>query len=58
MRYRRPLAGLVVVLLGCAVLGALGLNVEEKLAPLSLEVRSTGRARTWSGSCGGTRMRP
>lgn len=44
MRYRRPLAGLVVVLLSCAVLGVLGLDVEEKLAPLSLEVPGTTAA--------------
>jgi RND superfamily putative drug exporter len=44
VRYRRALAGLAVVLLGCAVLGALGLNVEEKLDPLSLEVPGTSAA--------------
>ena len=44
MRYRRPLAGFAVVLLGCAVLGVLGLGVEEKLAPLSLSVPGTAAA--------------
>lgn len=44
MRYRWPLAGLIVVLLGCAVLGVLGLNVEKKLAPLSLGVPGTAAA--------------
>jgi putative drug exporter of the RND superfamily len=44
VRYRRPLAGLAVVLLSCAVLGVLGLNVESKLAPLSLEVPGTSAA--------------
>jgi RND superfamily putative drug exporter len=33
--------GLVAVLLGCAVLGTLGLNVENKLDPLSFEVPGT-----------------
>jgi putative drug exporter of the RND superfamily len=41
---RRPLAGLVAVLLGCGVLGLLGLQVEEKLAPLSLTVPGTSAA--------------
>lgn len=41
MRHRRPLAGLVVVLLFCAVLGALGLGVEDRLDPFSLNVPGT-----------------
>ena len=41
MRYRRPLAGLAVVLFSCLALGILGLRVEDKLAPLSLEVPGT-----------------
>jgi RND superfamily putative drug exporter len=44
LKYRRPLAGLIVVLLSCAVLGMLGLQVEEKLAPLSLNVPGTSAA--------------
>src|SRR6476659_2895000 len=38
---RRPLVGLLVVLLSCLALGILGLGVEEKLQPLSLEVPGT-----------------
>jgi RND superfamily putative drug exporter len=41
VRHRRPLAGLVVVLLSCAVLGAFGLGVEDKLDPFSLSVPGT-----------------
>jgi RND superfamily putative drug exporter len=44
VRYRRPLAGLAVVLLSCVVLGVLGLGVEGKLAPLSLTVPGTSAA--------------
>jgi RND superfamily putative drug exporter len=44
VRYRRPLAGLVVVLLSCLLLGVLGLRVESKLAPLSLDVPGTSAA--------------
>ncbi len=44
MRYRRPLAGLAVVLLSCVVLGLLGLGVEGKLTPLSLTVPGTSAA--------------
>ncbi len=44
MTYRRPLAGLAVVLLCCGALGVLGLNVEDKLAPLSLQVPGTAAA--------------
>ncbi len=39
--HRRPLAGFVAVLLGCVALGAFGLHVEDKLAPLSLNVPGT-----------------
>ncbi|MBA3865675.1 MAG: MMPL family transporter, partial [Solirubrobacterales bacterium] len=42
--YRRPLAGLAIVLAACAVLGVLGLGVEGKLAPLSLSVPGTSAA--------------
>jgi RND superfamily putative drug exporter len=45
VRYRRPLAGLVLVLLSCLLLGVLGLRVEDKLAPLSLDVPGTSAAR-------------
>ncbi len=41
---RRLLGGLIAVLLGCAVLGAIGLSVEGKLAPLSLTVPGTAAA--------------
>jgi RND superfamily putative drug exporter len=41
VRYRRALAGLAAVLLSCAVLGIVGLQVEERLAPLSLDVPGT-----------------
>jgi putative drug exporter of the RND superfamily len=44
VRYRRPLAGLAVVLLACVVLGVLGLTVEGKLDPLSLKVSGTSAA--------------
>lgn len=37
----RPLAGLIVVLLACAVLGGIGLGVEDKLDPFSLNVPGT-----------------
>lgn len=40
-RRRRPLAGLVAVLTACAILGALGLTVEDKLDPFSLSVPGT-----------------
>jgi RND superfamily putative drug exporter len=42
--HRRPFAGLALVLLGCAVLGLLGLNVEGRLDPLSLRVPGTSAA--------------
>jgi RND superfamily putative drug exporter len=41
VRDRRPLAGLAVVGLLCAVLGLLGLGVEGKLQPLSLAIPGT-----------------
>jgi RND superfamily putative drug exporter len=44
VKRRWPLAGLIAVLLGCAVLGVLGLNVEDKLEPLTLEVPGTPAA--------------
>ncbi|HEX4304586.1 MAG TPA: MMPL family transporter [Solirubrobacterales bacterium] len=42
---RRSVVGLVVVLVCCVVLGVLGLNVESKLAPLSLSVPGTRAAQ-------------
>jgi RND superfamily putative drug exporter len=42
--HRRPLAGLAAALLVCAVLGILGLGVEGRLAPLSLQVPGTAAA--------------
>jgi putative drug exporter of the RND superfamily len=42
---RRSTAGLAVVIACCAVLGVLGLNVESKLAPLSLSVPGTEAAQ-------------
>jgi putative drug exporter of the RND superfamily len=41
---RWPLVGLAAVLLACAVLGVLGLGVEGKLSPLSLNVPGTAAA--------------
>jgi len=41
VRRRRPLAGLLAVLLSCLGLGILGFGVEEKLSPLSLEIPGT-----------------
>jgi RND superfamily putative drug exporter len=38
---RRPLAGLVAVLVSCGILGILGLGVEDKLDPFSLSVPGT-----------------
>lgn len=43
-KHRWPLAGLVAVLLGCVVLGVVGLDVEDKLEPLSLQVPGTAAA--------------
>jgi RND superfamily putative drug exporter len=44
VRSRWPLAGLVVALLACAILGGLGWHVEDKLTPLSLDVPGTSAA--------------
>jgi putative drug exporter of the RND superfamily len=44
VKRRRPLVGLVAVLLACLSLGAQGLGVEGRLAPLSLGVRATPAA--------------
>jgi RND superfamily putative drug exporter len=44
VKHRRPLAGLFAVLLTCATLGVLGLNVEDELEPLSLQVPGTAAA--------------
>ncbi|HYG97480.1 MAG TPA: MMPL family transporter [Solirubrobacterales bacterium] len=41
MKRGRALAGLVAVLLACFVLGVVGLQVEERLSPLSLDVPGT-----------------
>ncbi|MGV1048598.1 MAG: MMPL family transporter [Solirubrobacterales bacterium] len=41
MKNGRPLVGLAVVLLLCALLGVLGLHVEDRLDPLSLRVPGT-----------------
>jgi RND superfamily putative drug exporter len=42
---RPALAALIAVLLGCAVLGLVGLGVEDELDPLSLTIDGTGSAR-------------
>jgi putative drug exporter of the RND superfamily len=39
--HRRPLVGLLVVLLACLALGVCGLGVEDELEPLSLKVPGT-----------------
>jgi putative drug exporter of the RND superfamily len=44
VRYRWPLVGLFATMLGCLTLGIVGLGVEGKLAPLSLEVPGTSAA--------------
>ena len=44
VRYRGALAGLVAVLLGALVLGVVGLGVEDRLDPLSLEIEGTSPA--------------
>ena len=44
MNHRRPLAGLLVVLAACLVLGAVGFGVEDELEPLSLQVPGTSAA--------------
>ena len=41
MKHRRPLAGFFVVFLVGMVLGVIGLDVEDKLEPLSLKVPGT-----------------
>jgi putative drug exporter of the RND superfamily len=41
LKRRSALLGLVVVLLGCLGLGVAGLHVEDRLSPLSLEIRGT-----------------
>jgi RND superfamily putative drug exporter len=41
-------AGLAAVLLSCLVLGAIGLDVEERLSPLSLNVPGTSASRSES----------
>jgi RND superfamily putative drug exporter len=45
VKHRRPLAGLLVVLAACSLLGAIGLGVEDELQPLSLEVPGTSPAQ-------------
>lgn len=44
MKHGLPLAGLAAVLLLCALLGVLGLRVEDRLEPLSLSVPGTSAA--------------
>lgn len=44
MRDRRPLAALAAVLACCAVLGVVGIGVEDQLDPLSLSVSGTAAA--------------
>jgi RND superfamily putative drug exporter len=44
VKHRLPLAGLAGVLLLCALLGVLGLHVEDRLEPLSLNVPGTSAA--------------
>ncbi len=44
MKHRWPLVGLFSVLLACGALGLVGLRVEGKLAPLSLEIPGTSAA--------------
>jgi len=45
VRFRWALGAMVAVLLGCGVLGVVGLGVEDKLDPLSLEIDGTGSDR-------------
>ncbi len=45
MRHRAALAASVGVVLGCAALGVIGLGIEGKLNPLSLEVSGTDAAK-------------
>ncbi len=44
MRERRALVGLAAVLLCCAVLGVIGIGVEDRLDPLSLSIPGTAAA--------------
>ena len=44
MRVRPAVAAMLAVLLGCVVLGLVGLGVEDKLDPLSLTISGTGSA--------------
>jgi RND superfamily putative drug exporter len=45
VRVRPAVAALIAVLLGCAVLGVVGINVQDELDPLSLRISDTGSAR-------------
>ena len=45
VRVRPAIAAMVAVLIGCGVLGVVGLGVEDKLDPLSLTIDGTGSAR-------------
>ena len=45
MRVRPAIAAMIAVLIGCAVLGVVGLGVEDKLDPLSLTIDGTGSAK-------------
>jgi RND superfamily putative drug exporter len=45
VRVRPAVAAMVAVLIGCGVLGVVGLGVEEKLDPLNLTIDGTGSAR-------------
>ena len=42
MRFRPAIAAMIAVLVGCGVLGVVGLGVEDKLDPLSLTIDGTG----------------
>jgi RND superfamily putative drug exporter len=44
VRIRPAVAALIAVLLGCAVLGAIGTNVQDELDPLSLRISGTASA--------------
>ena len=45
MRVRPAIAAMIAVLIGCGVLGVVGLGVEDKLDPLSLTIDGTGSAK-------------
>jgi RND superfamily putative drug exporter len=45
VRIRPAVAALIAVLLGCAVLGVIGINVQGELDPLSLRISGTGSAQ-------------